>query len=224
MKFAKSTNQKASTPYYATSGSAGADLSVSKTIVIPPNDSRKVEFGLSFEIPLGFFGMVVPRSSLFNKTGLVLTNSVGIIDSDYRGEITANLLNTGTEQVTLTEGTRIAQIIIIPYLKESFIQSTKLSETLRGTGGYGSTDNIQESPKLTYIESAEQLPANIYAFIKDICDNISAFHSTMLITSSDTDSFINHAFNVFYHKIDEAIDNYVLTLGYALEGKKNGKD
>lgn len=230
MKFAKATNQKVSTPYYATPGSAGADLCVSKTVEIMPQSAEKVEFGLSFEIPAGFFGMVVPRSSLFNKTGLILTNSVGIIDSDYRGNITANLYNTGIEKVVLCEGFRIAQIIIIPYLQESFIQSTKLSETIRGSGGYGSTDNkIQEQVEkelheITYIKSAEELPLNTYSFIKEICDDIFSFHSAMLKTCSDTESFINHAFNTFYQKIDKAIDDYVLTLGYALEEKKNDKN
>lgn len=226
MKFKK--EEKARTPIYATEGSAGADLSVYKQTEINPHEAVKVDIGLSFEIPQNHFGMVVPRSSLFNSFGLVLVNSVGIIDSDYRGNISMNLYNTTDKKVTLDYGTRIGQIVFIPYLRQNFQQSLKLSETTRGKGGYGSTgqkDLPPEQKEIQYITSPNELPQNLIDLIRGLTDSISAFHYTMMINSSDNAIFIDNVFTKFSDRIDKVLDNYIYTVGYALKEKKeNGKN
>ena len=218
MKFKK--ENKAKTPIYATPGSAGADLSVYKETIIDPNQSVKVDIGLSFEIPENHFGMVVPRSSLFDKLGLVLVNSVGIIDSDYRGNISMNLYNVTDKPTYLTYGTRIGQIIFIPYLKQNFQQAIKLSETTRGSGGYGSTGETilkTNDNHIKYITSPDELPKEVYEFIKSILNTISAFQYTVEINSSDDKFLINSLFNKFTSRIDNCIDNYMASIGYILK-------
>ena len=127
MKFKKEIETNPRTPIYATEGSAGCDLTVAEFTISPSKKSAKVNLGLAFEIPKGYFGLVVPRSSLFQKTGLIMTNSVGIIDSDYRGFISANLYNTKDEEVILENGERIMQIIFIPYIRPELEKVKELS-------------------------------------------------------------------------------------------------
>ena len=221
MKFTK--DGKARTPIYATEGSAGADLSVFEHITIEPHESKRVNIGIHFEIPENFFGMVVPRSSLYDKTGLILTNSVGIIDSDYRGPISMNLYNTSAIPVTLEYGTRIGQIIFIPFMQASFQQCLALSETPRGSGGYGSTDaksNVISVNPIKYITSPNELPQNVHDFIRALTNSISALHYQLKLKSSDNEIFINETMDKFCNRIDKDIDNYLITIGYALKENK----
>ena len=98
-----------------------------------------VPTGLFFEIPEGYEVQVRPRSGLAAKNGVTVLNTPGTIDSDYRGEIKVILINLGTEDFTINNGDRIAQMIIAPVIQASFIKVESLSETERGSGGFGST-------------------------------------------------------------------------------------
>lgn len=98
----------------------------------------KYNLGFAIEIPQGHVGLVFPRSSVF-KTGLSMSNSVGVIDSDYRGEVSAVYNNVDTEKERYKVGDRVCQLIIMPYPEIELKQVEKLSETERGEGGYGST-------------------------------------------------------------------------------------
>ncbi len=126
-------------PEYAKNGDAGLDLTAT-TIEIKPNGDIVYGTGLAFEIPEGYVGLVYPRSSIM-KTNLTLTNSVGVIDSQYRGEVKAVFRKTsviqGLDKYNI--GDRIAQIIIVPYPKITLVSSEELTETDRDIGGFGST-------------------------------------------------------------------------------------
>lgn len=124
-------------PHYAKSGDAGLDLMA--TSIEQKGDKIIYHCGLAFEIPQGCFGLVVPRSSNAKKD-LLLTNSAGIIDSGYRGEVTAVFHKTRLLHPDLYNvGGRFAQLIILPYPQIEFEEIDELTETERGTGGYGST-------------------------------------------------------------------------------------
>jgi len=125
-------------PEYKTKGSAGADLKIVTDITLLPGASYLVATGVSIAIPEGYVGLVFPRSGLASK-GITLRNSVGVIDSDYRGEIMVALVNNSYETVVLTKGDRVAQIVFLPVTQFPFISVDKLPETTRGTGGFGST-------------------------------------------------------------------------------------
>ena len=133
----KLTRSKA-LPIYGKPGDAGADLRVMGTITIIPGGTKMFSTGVSVEIPEGHFGMVVPRSST-GKLGLQLINTVGIIDSGYRGEIILGLVNNSTKVVHIHDLHRVCQLVIVPFVKANFIEVSDLSETERGTGGFGST-------------------------------------------------------------------------------------
>ena len=129
-------------PEYATEGSAGFDLTIdtSKETVLEPNASQVFPAGIKVEIPKGYVGLVFPRSGLGTK-GIVLTNTVGVIDSDYRGEIHLPLKNTSNEPYTFKPKERVAQMIIMPYTKVAFniVCEEDLGNTERGNNGFGST-------------------------------------------------------------------------------------
>ena len=125
-------------PEYKTKGSAGADLKIGTNVVLMPNQTLVVATGVSLAIPEGFVGLLFPRSGLASK-GITLANSVGVIDCDYRGELMVPLVNRSTDPVTLKHGDRIAQIVFLPVTQFPFISVDKLPETVRGTGGFGST-------------------------------------------------------------------------------------
>jgi dUTP pyrophosphatase len=125
-------------PMRATFGSAGLDLHASAPAVIQPGTSEIVSTGIALEIPENHFGLVVHRSSLAFKLGVVA--SPGIIDSDYRGEIKVCLFNLGDETAAILEGDRFAQIIIIPFIQVTTISVEEMSKTFRGEGGFGSTN------------------------------------------------------------------------------------
>ncbi len=130
-------------PKYETPQSAGADIRVSlenrDSLVIGPGERVLVPTGLAFEIPAGHEVQVRPRSGLSLKTNLLVVNSPGTIDADYRGEVKVILGNFGTDSYTINHGERIAQIVFCPIHQVEFIEVDTLSDTERGTGGFGST-------------------------------------------------------------------------------------
>lgn len=130
-------------PSYQTSGSCGIDLYCSndEDIIIEPGEMKKINTGLKLEIPQGFFGAVYPRSSTGVKKHLMLANTVGVIDSDYRGEIMIFMYNYGKSPQAIKKGDRIAQLVIQPYERCELIKVDNLEETDRGEGGFGSTGN-----------------------------------------------------------------------------------
>ncbi len=138
----KKLGETATIPTYGTEYSAGADLyaALDNDIEIKPGETIMVGTKLAMEIPLGFVGLIFARSSLGSKKGLAPANKVGVIDSDYRGEVKVPLFNHSNSIQTITKNERIAQIIFMPYLKANFIETDNLEETIRGTGGFGSTN------------------------------------------------------------------------------------
>ncbi len=129
-------------PTYATEGSAGMDLiNVLETpLTLKPGERAKVPTGLIMILPSGYEGQVRPRSGLAAKHGITLTNCVGTVDSDYRGEICCLMVNLGNESYTIKPGERIAQLVISPVIQinADFIEKVP-EETKRGSGGFGST-------------------------------------------------------------------------------------
>jgi len=128
-------------PEYKTSGAAGADLCalLDSPLVIKHGKSAIIPTGLFFEIPEGYEIQVRPRSGLAAKNGVTVLNTPGTIDSDYRGEIKVILINLGENDFTVSCGDRIAQMIIAPVTQANFSICGNLSQTDRGTGGFGST-------------------------------------------------------------------------------------
>ncbi|MBO5397174.1 MAG: dUTP diphosphatase [Clostridia bacterium] len=137
----KKLRNEAVVPTYGSEFSAGADLYACETedITIAPGETRLIHTGLSFEIPEGFGGFIYARSSLGTKRGLAPANKVGVIDADYRGEVMVSLHNHSMEAQTVSPGERVAQLVIAPFLKAEFTVAEELSDTVRGTGGFGST-------------------------------------------------------------------------------------
>lgn len=137
----KKLREGALLPTYGTTQAAGADLyaCLEAPLTIAPGETAWVPTGLALEVPEGCAGLVYARSGLATKRGLAPANKVGVIDSDYRGEITVVLYNHGSEVQTISSGERIAQLIITPVLTPAYTETDRLSETLRGTGGFGST-------------------------------------------------------------------------------------
>lgn len=132
--------QNAIQPRYATDFAAGADLfNYKEDVVLPPRSVAKIFTGIRMEIPDGYAGFVFARSGLACKFGVAPANKVGVIDSDYRGEITVVLFNHSENSVTIKKGDRVAQLVIMPYAKCSFEESDELSETERGERGFGSS-------------------------------------------------------------------------------------
>lgn len=138
----KKLNETATIPTYGTEYSAGADLyaALENDTEIKPGETIMIGTKLAMEIPIGFVGLIFARSSLGSKKGLAPANKVGVIDSDYRGEVKVPLFNHSNSIQTITKNERIAQIIFMPYLKANFIETDNLEETIRGTGGFGSTN------------------------------------------------------------------------------------
>ena len=137
----KKLREGALLPTYGTTQAAGADLyaCLEAPLTIATGETAWVPTGLALEVPEGCAGLVYARSGLATKRGLAPANKVGVIDSDYRGEITVVLYNHGSEAQTISSGERIAQLIITPVLTPAYTETDRLSETLRGTGGFGST-------------------------------------------------------------------------------------
>ena len=136
----KKLNENAVTPTFGTEFSAGADLySVEEEVVINPGETKFIGTGLATAIPVGTVGLIYARSGLACKKGLAPANKVGVIDSDYRGEIKVALHNHGTEPQTVLKGERVAQMVITPYFAVDYVEVESLSTTVRGDGGFGST-------------------------------------------------------------------------------------
>lgn len=137
----KKLRENAVVPTYGSDFAAGADLyaAVDEAVTIEPGETKLIPTGLAFEIPEGYGGFVHARSGLATKRGLAPANKVGVIDSDYRGEVMTALHNHGKEPRTIEKGERIAQMVIMPYITASFILSDSLEDTQRGEGGFGST-------------------------------------------------------------------------------------
>ena len=132
---------RAALPQYESSGAAGMDLRafIDQEITIPPFGRAKISTGLFMEIKLGYEAQVRPRSGLAASTGITVLNTPGTIDSDYRGEVEVILINMGDEPFTVKNGERIAQMVISPVVRVLVSEADFLSETKRGTGGFGST-------------------------------------------------------------------------------------
>lgn len=128
-------------PSYATDGAAGMDLlaAVMSSVVIPPGGRMLVPTGLRIALPPGYELQVRPRSGLALKNGIVLPNSPGTIDEDYRGELGVIVMNAGDAPFTVERGMRIAQAVIAPVVRASWHEVAELPDTARGTGGFGST-------------------------------------------------------------------------------------
>ncbi len=124
-------------PKYATDGSAGLDLTAIDMEYLA-HDIIKYYTGLAVEIPVGYVGLLFPRSSVY-KTTLRLANCVGVIDSDYRGEITALFDGTEYSSIEYEVGDRIVQLVLLPIPKVAILEVQELAETARGQGGYGSS-------------------------------------------------------------------------------------
>ena len=128
-------------PAYATQHSAGMDLlaAVKENITLQPGARKLVPTGLSIALPDGFEAQIRPRSGLALKHGISLVNTPGTIDADYRGEIGVILINLGQEPFTVERGMRIAQMVIAPYTRATFLEVNELPASERGEGGFGST-------------------------------------------------------------------------------------
>ena len=130
-------------PAYQSVGAAGMDLVAAVPEGVPmelaPGARKLVPTGLVLDIPQGYEVQVRPRSGLAIRHGITLLNSPGTIDSDYRGEVMAMLINLGAETVTIERGERIAQIVVAPVVQATLVEVKEVSETARGTGGFGST-------------------------------------------------------------------------------------
>ena len=131
-------NEYAQLPTRGSKDAAGLDLYCPFHIKVPADSQKKIPLGLAVEIPKGYMGLLVPRSSM-SKTPLRCANSVGVIDADYRGELSIEFENISCKDYEISRGDRIAQLIITPYLNVDVEEAQTLSETERGDGGYGST-------------------------------------------------------------------------------------
>ena len=137
----KKLNPDAIIPTYGSEYAAGADLyaCIPEAITIQPGETHLVPTGISMEIPVGFAGLIYARSGLATKKGLAPANKVGVVDSDYRGEVMVSLHNHSKADQTIEPGERIAQMVIAPFLQGIFNEVDELSDTVRGEGGFGST-------------------------------------------------------------------------------------
>ena len=128
-------------PTYGSAEAAGADLyaCLEEAVTIAPGEVYWVPTGIALEVPKGCAGLVYARSSLGAKRGLAPANKVGVVDSDYRGEVKVVLLNHSNQPQTLQPGERVAQFVITPVLQPAYEEVDELTDTSRGAGGFGST-------------------------------------------------------------------------------------
>ena len=137
----KKLNPKVKVPKYKTDGSSGVDLEafIENPIIVEPNSSKLIPTGISLSIPQECEVQVRPRSGLAAESSISVLNTPGTIDSDYRGEIKIILFNHGNEQFVVKNGDRIAQMVLVPVFKFQFEEVSELTQTIRGSGGFGST-------------------------------------------------------------------------------------
>lgn len=133
-------------PSYASAGSAGMDMlaAIEHDIVLKPFERKAIPTGICIELPEGYEAQIRPRSGLALKNGLSAPNSPGTIDSDYRGEVCVILINLSPQEIVISRGMKIAQMIIAEYSQATWQVVEELSETVRGTGGLGSTGTHHE--------------------------------------------------------------------------------
>lgn len=129
-------------PAYATAGAAGMDVVSAEDTVLAPGARHAVATGIAVAIPHGFEIQVRPRSGLALKHGITVANAPGTIDSDYRGEVKVILVNLGSEAFDIRRGDRIAQLVLAPVTRASWLPVDELDETVRGEGGFGSTGGV----------------------------------------------------------------------------------
>lgn len=137
----KKWNENAILPTYGSAEAAGADLyaCLEADVTIMPGKTEFIPTGIALEVPKGCAGLIYARSSLGAKRGLAPANKVGVIDSDYRGQIMVALHNHGVVEQTVCHGERIAQMLITPVFTPGFVEVEELDDTDRGVGGFGST-------------------------------------------------------------------------------------
>lgn len=129
-------------PYYATTGAAGADLyaCIDQEVIVRSGERVRIPTGIAVELPSSnVVALAFARSGLADKKGLALSNGVGVIDYDFRGEVVVLMINLGREDVVIIPGERIAQMLFIEVSKASFVLVNELADTERGSGGFGST-------------------------------------------------------------------------------------
>ncbi|MDE5943173.1 MAG: dUTP diphosphatase [Clostridia bacterium] len=137
----KKLSEKAIIPSYGSEFAAGADLyaCIENDLEIKPHETALIPTGIALELPLGYAGLIYARSGLATKKGLAPANKVGVVDCDYRGEVKVALHNHSEISQTVAVGERVAQLVITPYLTAEFVLKDELSDTVRGSGGFGST-------------------------------------------------------------------------------------
>jgi dUTP pyrophosphatase len=137
----KKLHPAAKLPTYGSAEAAGADLyaCLEETVTIAPGESVFIPTGIAMEVPVGCAGLIYARSGLACKRGLAPANKVGVVDSDYRGQIVVVLHNHGKQEQTVANGERIAQMVITPVLTPPYMQVDELTDSDRGSGGFGST-------------------------------------------------------------------------------------
>lgn len=152
-------------PMHAKKGDAGLDLTSRQEIDVLPHSTMLVGTGVSVEIPEGYVGLQFPRSGIASKRDLNLANCVGVIDSGYRGEILAPVHNCGKIARHVDKGERICQLVIVPYVTCECVEVNKLSETERGSNGYGSTGTGELSGQMTVDDCLEDVEDPYIEFI-----------------------------------------------------------
>ena len=137
----KKVRDNAVLPTYGSAAAAGADLyaCLEEDVTIAPGETVFIPTGIALEVPEGHAGLIYARSSMGAKRGLAPANKVGVIDSDYRGEVMVALHNHSTVPQTVQHGERVAQMLITPVLTPAYEEASELSDTVRGVGGFGST-------------------------------------------------------------------------------------
>ena len=137
----KKIKPNAAIPTYGSMYAAGADLyaCIDSAVSVQPGETHMIPTGLAMELPEGYAGLIYARSGLASKKGLAPANKVGVIDSDYRGEVMVALHNHSAVEASIEPGERIAQLVITPYIMGIFDEAEDLSDTERGAGGFGST-------------------------------------------------------------------------------------
>lgn len=137
----KYLSDKATEPKYATDGSLGMDLAAAldEPVVVKPGERVAVPTGLAIQIPDGWGAFVFPRSGLSLRSGITMCNCVGVIDTDYTGELKAAVINVSDKDFTINSGNRIAQLVFLPVEKARLVSAESLDDTERGIGGFGST-------------------------------------------------------------------------------------
>lgn len=158
----KKMHPKAQIPKYQTSGAAGFDLTCVDDVVLSPGQKKVFSTGLAFEVPKGYELRIQPRSGLSLKTGLRISNSPGCVDSDFRDAVGLILENTGDQSLIFPVGDRIAQGIISPVIRATFIED-ELSDTPRGKGGFGHTGNNTTTEQKNRLQSLADISKELLA-------------------------------------------------------------